>query len=44
MKCPECLEPLVLAKTVQLRSGRVLRILECRKCGHTQVDTLEASA
>jgi hypothetical protein len=33
-----------VAKTVQLKSGRVLTILQCRGCGHAHVETLVASA
>ncbi len=44
MKCPACQHQLALAKTVQMRSGRVLRILECRGCGHTELETLDATA
>jgi hypothetical protein len=33
-----------VAKTVLLRSGRTIRVLECRACGHAHIETLVASA
>jgi len=44
MNCTVCKKRLSLAKTIQLRNGRVLNILQCRACGHTQLDALVASA
>jgi len=44
MDCPNCKRRLALAKSVRMWSGKVIRILECRECGHLHLDALEATA